>query len=203
MSGKRKSYPVPTDKILEDNWHYEKPVTKEFSTVETPTKKKRAKVRQQPRKWAPSQHNSQILEQACGRHCKYECGSVSMDHKQICRPQVSDTFERGGRARLKNYFGTLCNRLTKKKGGKGSNVNLAYFLPAPVGMVNRPRVCRRTFYNVFGLSRHSLMLDHVRKNPSAILPEDSKTGKAGSTRSQENQQRFECHLKRYPRTTGK
>ena len=64
MSGKRKSYPVPTDKILEDNWHYEKPVTKEFSTVETPTKKKRAKVRQQPRKWAPSQHNSQILEQA-------------------------------------------------------------------------------------------------------------------------------------------
>ena len=102
MSDKRKSYPVPTDKILEDNWHYEKPVTKEFSTVETPTKKKGVKVRQQTRKWAPIQHNSQIWEQACGRHCKYEVGSVSMDHKQICRLQVSDIFEQGGRARLKN-----------------------------------------------------------------------------------------------------
>jgi hypothetical protein len=44
------------------------------------------KGEQRTSKWVPSKHNSKIMEQACGRHCKYECGSV-MDQKQICRLQ--------------------------------------------------------------------------------------------------------------------
>lgn len=96
------------------------------------------------------------------------------------------------------------NAFTARKGQATMNpARLVYQLPAPQGSLEqRVRVCKRTFCNVFGPGMNSKKLKAIlHKERETILPKLGARGRElGWNSSVLN--KFEMHLKKYPRTTG-